>query len=847
MKFQHKLLKGIGLIFLVLTGTEATYVSTILASDTITLEKSIYFIDQSDDEVVVPTGTYELEAADVWLRLIPSNIRTDAVLIKAKSFEHQETISSSVALSLPGNEKDLHHLVLLLPNGKSLEAVGTYSGTRPRRLNTQSLTQFKFTQLKQSIGTVPTPMGRVTKPILIAPGGTVRTFKVAFSWKPGRGGSKRTHWRLCYGEPKQICGQNEAREVRIADAESTTKTIELAKKWLGKSLVWRVAACTKSQCSYAAPKRFVWDWHLTGPELVLPDARINSNPSLMQNFQWKWAEGAEHYVLCVAKPGKSCPTLLWKMLEGGVVSSVNAMVRIFPATTMRASLRLGQFADQTVNWIVGSCHKWFPDCVYRNGSERPITVAQFREPSGIPVSAWQRIGCPYSTGRESDQDRDFLSDVQETCLARYYHPILVLHEDVREEGWPSSADWFLRHSTFKFFIGGSAYNAHDENLVPRTIPSIGNHTLSRGDNQRALVSTEQNLQACNVDPCAPIIVNVDEHGQPLSAGNEEDLILHSTDPTPKWGWMALENDPQTGWWVGLQWYAKYFLDLDNRFRKGVLPHERAGRPPIYTHVYPSASGGVNIQYWDFFPYNGTLYWHEGDWEHITLKLDNQLNLKTGEGEAATYYGHADAWSITYHENWEALEQQIQQALERRSNNPEDTAAQRDVTLLMQKEPFLRFGESTRPGKHPLVYVARQSHASYWSDSACDNGGTKIIPGVTEGVDECPNDRALLWYPDAVSAGFNRSEVYIGEGLWNLGERSFESAPWERFGGLWGGELGKPGGILKRLSEILTPHIPAAIVNTVVPDSTGIPGGPLFKADEKWNEGGMPFLASWDRR
>src|SRR5699024_4779115 len=49
----------------------------------------------------------------------------------------------------------------------------------------------------------------------------------------------------------------------------------------------------------------------------------------------------------------------------------------------------------------------------------------------------------------------------------------------------------------------------------------------------------------------------------------------------------------------------------------------------YVHVRAPADGsrGLDIQYWFFFPYSGPLIdgpaggAHEGDWEHITVRLD----------------------------------------------------------------------------------------------------------------------------------------------------------------------------------------------------------------------------------
>src|SRR5690606_16987061 len=55
---------------------------------------------------------------------------------------------------------------------------------------------------------------------------------------------------------------------------------------------------------------------------------------------------------------------------------------------------------------------------------------------------------------------------------------------------------------------------------------------------------------------------------------------------------------------------------------------RSGSPDpedwvVYTHVYPRADGGTNVQYWFFYPFNDgpLLFDHDIDWEHLTVRLD----------------------------------------------------------------------------------------------------------------------------------------------------------------------------------------------------------------------------------
>jgi hypothetical protein len=102
----------------------------------------------------------------------------------------------------------------------------------------------------------------------------------------------------------------------------------------------------------------------------------------------------------------------------------------------------------------------------------------------------------------------------------------------------------------------------------------------------------------------------------------------------------------------------------------------------YGHVYPAAGDGLMLQFWFFYPFNDGyfVFDHEGDWEHVTVRLDGAL-----EPLGAYFARHGDnapgRWSP-----WVAL---------------------------------------AREGEHPVVLSARGTHASYaspgdvrWYDRAC---------------------------------------------------------------------------------------------------------------------------------
>lgn len=103
----------------------------------IQLDKAVHFLAADGSDVEVDPGTYNVEPAEEWVRLVPEK-RRDAVLIEAKERTHPLTLEHPLAMAFSGNapdEADHQYVMLLLPGGRSLEATGTYSGVRPRGFN----------------------------------------------------------------------------------------------------------------------------------------------------------------------------------------------------------------------------------------------------------------------------------------------------------------------------------------------------------------------------------------------------------------------------------------------------------------------------------------------------------------------------------------------------------------------------------------------------------------------------------------------------------------------------------------------------------------------------------------
>ncbi len=106
----------------------------ISSTDHIILDKPVHFSAPDESDILATSGSYTIDLHDnTTLRLSPREAASSAspLLVAAVALPHEQPVESRVALSVPNGE-DEHHVVLLLPDGKGLDAGGTYSGTRSR-------------------------------------------------------------------------------------------------------------------------------------------------------------------------------------------------------------------------------------------------------------------------------------------------------------------------------------------------------------------------------------------------------------------------------------------------------------------------------------------------------------------------------------------------------------------------------------------------------------------------------------------------------------------------------------------------------------------------------------------
>ena len=99
---------------------------------TIELEKTVHFLTPGGEDVVIEKGRYEVGQASEWLHLAPvGGEKTDAILVESQPIDHQETIEVPTT-STRSEHEDEYVIILLLPDGTGLEALGSFSGVRSK-------------------------------------------------------------------------------------------------------------------------------------------------------------------------------------------------------------------------------------------------------------------------------------------------------------------------------------------------------------------------------------------------------------------------------------------------------------------------------------------------------------------------------------------------------------------------------------------------------------------------------------------------------------------------------------------------------------------------------------------
>ena len=100
---------------------------------TLTLDAPVYFLTADGSSIHLDPGSYQIEPAEEWLRIIPyKGTLHDSVLLEAHLGIHEEDLQESEVHAFLMEGEDLMHLVLLVPGGNVWETVGSVSGIWPR-------------------------------------------------------------------------------------------------------------------------------------------------------------------------------------------------------------------------------------------------------------------------------------------------------------------------------------------------------------------------------------------------------------------------------------------------------------------------------------------------------------------------------------------------------------------------------------------------------------------------------------------------------------------------------------------------------------------------------------------
>jgi len=209
-------------------------------------------------------------------------------------------------------------------------------------------------------------------------------------------------------------------------------------------------------------------------------------------------------------------------------------------------------------------------------------------------------------GVPADDDHDGINDTLEQKLAERFAPLMYIEAD--ESNYPVNVDWFLARARLQYHE--DCTSDVDADVGPNPIGSqlLGpdsSHYWAAGPN-------------CGEDDSG------------YSHPPHRLLITAAADPDGQFSAGA-----QTTGYSDQQTFV--LTDLADSYKVGSTnPRDWV----TYYHAYPTADGGVMIQYWHVFAYNqfgGGFDNHGGDWDaSIQVQLDNNLNI-----EGVWFSRHAD--------------------------------------------------------------------------------------------------------------------------------------------------------------------------------------------------------------
>lgn len=278
------------------------------------------------------------------------------------------------------------------------------------------------------------------------------------------------------------------------------------------------------------------------------------------------------------------------------------------------------------------------------------------------------------------------------ALWRKYAPVVIFHHD--EKFFPSSVDHFFEYSDLKFARGSAEVPIRDVTRESWNTPEASRLGGKAGDYR---------YKKNRIWPY-------------------DDVTFRSTQCTRPRGGCEPRPDH-------LSSHEGFYLDLDedeearNEFEGyGIDADENPfydPSVPVYFELNTLAGGGYSLTYWLFFPYNEKYpVNHEGDWEHISLKLDE--NYKP---QRVKYFQHDACGGES--KKWDYAHK--------------------------------LFG-------HPVVYTALGGHASYYRPEDHDICTVDPFPGGPLDDDKV-SDEGARWYTENSGVNVKKATWYRYGGAW----------------------------------------------------------------------------------
>lgn len=183
----------------------------------LTLERPVHFTAADDNDLLVEPGKYEVEAGEedqIWLIATQSR---EAFHLKALPSTHEEIVDEPHLVST-SDQEGRFDVVLLLPDGNSLNAVGSYSGIQSRGMLFKPLSRASLGRARQQassqsvqtpIATPPAPPCSIRLLWFTPPSIIRRSFSAACFKRSTRGDPSQLqdqypeidHLELCPDEP----------------------------------------------------------------------------------------------------------------------------------------------------------------------------------------------------------------------------------------------------------------------------------------------------------------------------------------------------------------------------------------------------------------------------------------------------------------------------------------------------------------------------------------------------------------------------------------------------------------------------------------------------------------------